>query len=215
MTFAVTQTTAAPYRLSLHLAALAACAAFSFPVLAQRSAPLPADAAASTPSAATPHVDRAVHRQQWQEKRAARRAEHTAQLKQSLALTPAQESAWTDFTTALQMRSDFAKLGRVNMQDLTTPERIDRMRAMRAQRNAAMDQRADATKAFYAQLQPEQQKTFDQSNIRMMRTGQMGKRGHHQGHQGHHEQMGQKKSRGSPKPDGIPRLHEPAPTATY
>ena len=39
------------------------------------------------------------------------------------------------------------------------------MRALRNQRmaemNAAMDKRGEATKAFYAALTPEQQKTFD------------------------------------------------------
>ena len=41
------------------------------------------------------------------------------------------------------------------------PERIDRMRALRQQRNAEMDRRGDATKALYAALSPEQQQRMD------------------------------------------------------
>ena len=48
---------------------------------------------------------------------------------------------------------------------LPTPERLDRMRALHTQRmtemNLQMDQRADATKTFYAVLTPVQQKVFD------------------------------------------------------
>ncbi len=40
------------------------------------------------------------------------------------------------------------------------------MKALRAERNARMDQRADATKTFYAALTPEQKKTFDESTLR-------------------------------------------------
>jgi Spy/CpxP family protein refolding chaperone len=52
-----------------------------------------------------------------------------------------------------------------DMSKLTTPERIDKMKEVRAQRMsdmaAAMDQRGAATKTFYAALTPEQQKLFD------------------------------------------------------
>jgi Spy/CpxP family protein refolding chaperone len=52
-----------------------------------------------------------------------------------------------------------------DMAKLTTPERIDKMKALGAQHmaemTAAMDKRAEATKAFYAVLTPEQQKVFD------------------------------------------------------
>jgi hypothetical protein len=75
------------------------------------------------------------------------------------------------------------------MQKLTTPERIDRMRAQRAQRDAAMDARSDAVKAFYAQLQPEQQRTFDTASARMMRMGSQGGKHHMQGHRGEGKHM--------------------------
>jgi Spy/CpxP family protein refolding chaperone len=94
-------------------------------------------------------------------------AKRQAALKAKLAITPEQESAWQAFTASMQppartgtrmSREDFAKL--------TTPERIDQMRAHRAERQAAMDQRAEATKTFYAALTPDQQKVFDANTMR-------------------------------------------------
>jgi hypothetical protein len=60
-------------------------------------------------------------------------------------------------------RGEFARL--------TTPERLDRMREMRAVRNAEMDRRADATKTFYAQLTPPQQKAFDEISLKFFGRG--------------------------------------------
>ena len=44
---------------------------------------------------------------------------------------------------------------------LTTPERLDRMAARLAQRQAEFQRRAEAIKQFYAVLSPEQQSAFD------------------------------------------------------
>jgi hypothetical protein len=90
-----------------------------------------------------------------------------AALKAQLKITPAQEAAWTSFVDAHKVPAD--KLGRqaemADMAKLTTPERIDKMKTLRAQHmgemTAAMDKRAEAAKAFYAVLAPEQQKVFD------------------------------------------------------
>jgi hypothetical protein len=95
-----------------------------------------------------------------------------AALKAQLKLTPAQEGAWTTYTTAMKppagliaTRPDFADLAK-----LPTPERIDKMKALHTQRmsdmNAAMDKRGEATKAFYATLTPDQQKVFDANAMR-------------------------------------------------
>ena len=64
------------------------------------------------------------------------------------------------------------------MEKLTTPERIDQMQALHAQREAEMKKRGDATKTFYAGLTPEQKKTFDAETARFM-AGGPGMRGHH------------------------------------
>lgn len=91
-------------------------------------------------------------------------AQRQAALKEKLKITASQEGAWTSFTSTMQPPTDMHKRRmemRAEMDKLTTPERIDRMRALRSQRDAEMDRRADATKTFYAALSPEQQKVFD------------------------------------------------------
>ena len=91
-------------------------------------------------------------------------AKRLTALKEKLKLTPAQEPAWTSFAGSMQPPAPGTAHGRIErgeMAKLTTPERIDKMRAMRAQRAAEMDKRGDAAKTFYAALTPEQQKVFD------------------------------------------------------
>ena len=101
-------------------------------------------------------------------------AKHMADLKTKLKITTSQESAWTAFTAAMKppARLDAARPDRAAMEKLTTPERIDKMRAQRAQRmtdmQAQMTKREDATKTFYAALDTVQQKTFDAEHSKMM-----------------------------------------------
>jgi nitrous oxide reductase accessory protein NosL len=103
-------------------------------------------------------------------KRAERMNKRLGELKQKLQLTTAQEPAWTSLTNALQptakQRPDRDAIAR-----MSTPDRIDHMRSLRSQRNAEMDRRADAAKAFYAQLDAEQKKTFDAETARMFQGG--------------------------------------------
>jgi protein CpxP len=110
-----------------------------------------------------------------------RQARRQAELKQKLQLGAQQEGAWTAYLGATQhtrmQRPDRAEFAR-----LTTPERIDRMRALRSARMAEMDKRADATKAFYAQLSPEQKKVFDAETARRGARDEGGHHGrHHKG----------------------------------
>ena len=113
-------------------------------------------------------------------------ARHQADLKVKLKLTSAQEGAWTAYTTAMQppagLQQRHSDAQRAEMDKLTTPERIDKMRALRAERmtqmNAVMDKRGDATKAFYAALTPEQQKVFD---AEQKKRDARGEHGHHGG----------------------------------
>ena len=100
-------------------------------------------------------------------------------LKTDLKLTPAQAGAWTTYTEAMKPGERPARGDRDAFAKLTTPQRIDKMREMRAKRDAEMDRRADATKAFYGQLDAEQKKTFDAASLRMHH-----QRGEH--HHGHH-----------------------------
>jgi hypothetical protein len=134
-----------------------------------------------------------------------RMAKRQAELKAKLKITPAQESAWTTFTASMQppaggmmgMRHD-PKV-KAEMDKLTTPERIDKMRALRAERmttmNAEMDKRGAATKAFYAVLSSEQKAVFDAVAMRGGRHGEHGMGGDHggrgeRGEKGGHGRMG-------------------------
>ncbi|HMA06944.1 MAG TPA: Spy/CpxP family protein refolding chaperone [Ramlibacter sp.] len=105
-----------------------------------------------------------------------RRAQRLAALKQILQITPAQEGAWSAWATSMQP-SNRQRPNRAELAQLTTPERIDRMRALRSERIAAMDRRGDATKTFYAALTPAQQKSFDALAAQRMDRGMGGGHG--------------------------------------
>lgn len=110
-----------------------------------------------------------------------RMAKRLGDLKQKLQIARGQESAWDSWTAAIKP-THFQRPDRAAFERMTTPERIDRIKAQRAQRSAEMDKRLDATKTFYAQLTPEQQKVFDQEGLRF--AARMG--GHKGGHFGRH-----------------------------
>lgn len=139
--------------------------------------PPPADARHHGPRGPMAHGER-PDRAAMQQRMEAR----LAQLKQRLQLTADQQGAWDSFTAALRPGAGgHARLDmdRQEFARLTTPERIDRMRAMRLQRQADMDRRDDAVKTFYAALTPAQQKVFDREALHAM-----GPEGHwrHGGH---------------------------------
>jgi hypothetical protein len=104
------------------------------------------------------------------EQRMARMQEHMAQrlekFKQKLQLTPTQEGAWNSYLAALKPSGNFHRHNRAEFARLPTPERIDRMRAARAERIAQMDRRDEATKTFYAALSPQQKSVFDDATAR-------------------------------------------------
>ena len=94
-----------------------------------------------------------------------------AALKTKLHLGPGQEAAWASFEQAHRppARPLIEPLDRDALAKLSTPERIDQMQhQLDAHHRAAqeqMKQRADATRLFYAQLTPEQQKVFDAETL--------------------------------------------------
>jgi periplasmic protein CpxP/Spy len=91
---------------------------------------------------------------------------------------------------------DFAKL--------TTPERLDKMAAMMAEhtakRQAEFQKHAEAIKAFYAQLSPEQKRAFDAMPPHML-GGMHGDHGEGESHGGWGHHMG---PHGPGGPDGPP-----------
>jgi protein CpxP len=136
-------------------------------------------AAPAAPMTHSEHSERSERHEGWMGKHdpakmQARIAKHQAELKANLKITPAQEGAWASYTAAMQPPAGgYAHRNheqRAEMDKLTTPQRIDKMREMRSQRmaemSANMNKRGDATKALYSSLTPEQQSLFDAQHKR-------------------------------------------------
>lgn len=174
------------FRPRLTAAALATvlCSAVALPALAQPAPPAaPATAPASAQPAPRTGMDQ-LHATQRAESRQLRAKHHAERLKAQLQITPAQEPAWNAFNAAMQPPAGQPpRFDRGAFANLSTPERLDRMRALRTQRAAEQDKRADAIKTFYAALTPEQKKVFDK--LPQHRPG-MGRPG--MGHPGMHDQ---------------------------
>ncbi|WP_311222082.1 MULTISPECIES: Spy/CpxP family protein refolding chaperone [unclassified Acidovorax] len=168
-------------RLASTTLATALLVAMAAPAFAQTAAPV-APAQTATPAAtdatkpARPNDRRGPPSP---EERKDRMALHATALKQKLQLTPAQEPAWTAFTASMQPPAGGP--GRMEehrgLEKLTTPERIDRMKALRAEHAAQADRRGEATKTFYAALTPAQQKVFDTETARQHHGGPRDGRG--------------------------------------
>ena len=143
-----------------HLYTCALLAGAAFAVQAQ---PAP-----GTPPAAGAQAQQQQHRGHKFDpaKRAEFAKKRLADLKAKLNVQPNQESAWTSFAAAMQPPANMQRPDRDAIARMSTPDRIDHMRVLRTQRNAEMDRRGEATKAFYAQLSAEQKKTFDEATVR-------------------------------------------------
>jgi hypothetical protein len=106
---------------------------------------------------------------------------HLQELKLKLQLSAEQEPAWTAFASAMTAQPPHSRPDMAQLALLPTPERIERMKALREQRqaqiNARMDQRAQAARSFYDLLQAQQKKVFDEE------TGKhLAQRGRHHRH---------------------------------
>jgi periplasmic protein CpxP/Spy len=123
--------------------------------------------------------------EKMREHKAERHTQHLTELKSKLNLQAAQEPAWNTFTQSMQHPTRMARPERATFEQMTTPERLDQMQAMKAQRDAHMQQRAEATKAFYATLNTDQKQVFDKETARMMKGSGMNAMKHQGGH-GHH-----------------------------
>jgi hypothetical protein len=108
-----------------------------------------------------------------------------------LNLRPDQDGALRDFMATMQppegpdrmtMHHDEDRMDR-----MTTPERLDRMAARLADKQAEFQRHADAVRRFYAALSPDQQRAFDAVQGMMMMDGHHhgmggGPMGEHHGH---------------------------------
>ena len=168
--------------------------------LVQASALHPTTSAAptTTAQAATPAKPAAPTAEQRDQKRAERMArmqqkmaERQAAFKAELKLTPEQEPAWNAFIARTQPQTRPARQGsREDWSKLTTPQRLDKMQALKAERDAAMTKRVDAIKSFYATLNADQQKVFDSKRLAgFQRAGMHRGHGHRHQHHGGHPDM--------------------------
>jgi hypothetical protein len=167
-----------------HLLAAGLLASIGFGAYAQVPASQPAPGAPHMMQGERGHMDGA-RAEQFRQRMQERRAQRLAVFKEMLRISPAQEGAWNAWTASLQPGARPQRPNPAEIAHMTTPERIDRMRAMRAERNAEMDRKAEATKAFYAQLSPAQRTVFDAESLKFAHGGHRGGRGHH-GERGEH-----------------------------
>jgi hypothetical protein len=100
-----------------------------------------------------------------------------SQLHDALHLTATQEPAWRAYVAALRpdpsiqaRRRSAAEM----MPKLPTPRRVDLITAEMDQDLAVMRRQGEAVKAFYAQLSPQQQSTFDRITAQMQAQGEGG-----------------------------------------
>jgi protein CpxP len=101
-------------------------------------------------------------------------AKRQKELHDKLKLTAAQEPAWATFTAAVAPPADMGKRpDRAEWDKLSAPERMEKRLGMMKEHEARMASRLQATKTFYAQLTPEQQKVFNDN---------VGKGHHRHGH---------------------------------
>lgn len=92
------------------------------------------------------------------------RSHMAERLRVTLQLTSQQEAALNTYVSAIAPQGGERpdrRSERQAMREMTTPQRLDAMAAHMAQRQQAFAVRAEATKRFYAQLTPSQQKAFD------------------------------------------------------
>jgi Spy/CpxP family protein refolding chaperone len=104
---------------------------------------------------------------QMRERMKERMLKRAQELKAKLKLSPEQQPAWESYMAAMKPSGLVVRPSPAEMEKLTTPERLDKMREMRQQRDAEMDRRIEATKAYYATLTPEQRTIFDAHTARM------------------------------------------------
>ena len=171
-------------------------AAMALPALAQTAAaPAPVQAApvAAQTEQARPAAHGRHHQRHDGKAREARMEKRMAAFKTALKLNADQEPAWATYAAAIKpdhQRGDMPRPDRAAFAKMTTPERIDAMQAQHAKRQAHMDQRNQATKTFYAALNPAQQKTFDAETLKMHSRHGEGRQHEGKPHQPRHKAHG-------------------------
>jgi periplasmic protein CpxP/Spy len=131
------------------------------------------------------HGHRAERMEKMHAKMGERHAQHLSDLKGKLKLEAGQEASWTIFEQSMQAPTKpMPRPDPMGMEKMTTPERIEKMQARQALRDAEMKKHADATIAFYATLNTNQKKIFDSETARF--TKSMSARMRHGNHHASH-----------------------------
>lgn len=141
---------------------------------------------AQTPAAAA-GPDQAQRAEKMQQRMQQRMEKRHAMMHDKLKITPEQEGAWKTFTEAgshavPKMMNE--RLDHQTMSTMSAPVMMEKQLEHSKARVAIMQKHLDAMKAFYAVLNPDQQKTFDELHKRMHRRAKM------MGHDGKMERGG-------------------------
>ena len=98
----------------------------------------------------------------WSEKMQTRMTD----LRGKLNLSASQEKAWNDYSEVITSSIKVPKMrDKAELATMTAPERLEKMHAKVKEHEAVMARLLEATKTFYAQLTPEQQKIFDAETL--------------------------------------------------
>lgn len=102
-----------------------------------------------------------------------RMKQHQQRIHDALKLSPEQEKAWTKYQEAQPFGQAGMRQQAADWSKLSAPERADKMLELQRQHQEAMGKHVAAMKDFYAQLTPEQKKTFDEQAMMQRRHGGM------------------------------------------
>src|SRR3569833_1291821 len=83
------------------------------------------------------------------------------ELHAKLKLDATQEAAWKEYVAKMRPEAPPQRPDPAEFEKLTAPERMDKMLALMKQREARMEDRAAATRTFYATHTPPQQQVFN------------------------------------------------------
>ena len=136
---------------------LAALIALACTAVSAQQAPTPASETSDQSAQGRPQI---------RERITAHRLKRAAELKSKLALRPEQEPAWEGLMAALKPQGPAKRPARAEIEQLSTPERLDKILAQRKQRDVEVEKRIASIKVYYATLTPEQQRIFDTQTAR-------------------------------------------------
>jgi len=107
------------------------------------------------------HCDRAGHSHWQHQDRSEFIAQHQAQLHDQLKLSASQEANWASYIENTKPPEHPDRQQWEALSKLPTPERLDRILALKTEQLKKLEARNQAVKSFYATLTDDQKKIFD------------------------------------------------------